>query len=72
MHGARVPTIRNRLTKAFSILERIAVERLIKGDPQYGKTTEQALIQRELLDLELQDLDEQMEKICRMSAFFRD
>ena len=58
------PTIRERLAEARGRLERLDRERSFCGDPQLGKAVEQRIVWRELLDLELQDIDEQIERIC--------
>ena len=63
---------RNRLAEACRTLEAIARDRRAEGDPTLGKAMEQRIIQRELLELELQDLDEQMDRIRAATAQIRD
>lgn len=64
MQNVRVPTIHERLAEARLRLERLDLERLLSGDPLLDKAGEQRIVWRELLDLELQDFDEQVERIC--------
>jgi hypothetical protein len=45
-------------------LEGIEVMRELTNDQFFGKLTENRLIWRELLDLELQDIEEEIERIC--------
>ena len=48
-----------RLNRAFSRLQDIQLVRNHRQDPFFGKSAEERFIWRELLDLELQDVDEQ-------------
>ena len=57
-------TIHERLAEARCHLQCLDRVRSFTGDPRFGKTIEQRIVWRELLDLELQDLDEQIERIC--------
>jgi len=52
-----------RLARAFSRLEDMQLVRIEWEDPLLGKSDEERIIWRELLDLELQDVDEQIERI---------
>lgn len=52
-----------RLNRAFSRLQDIQLVRNHRQDPFFGKSAEERFIWRELLDLELQDVDEQIERI---------
>lgn len=63
--GSRV---RNRLAEAYRTLEGIERDRRAERDPALGKAMEQRIVQRELLELELQDLDEQMDRIRDATA----
>ena len=56
--------IQRRLAQAFALIEQIQEQRLQEQDPLAGRFIEERLIWRELLDLELQDIDEQIERIC--------
>jgi len=59
---------RKRLAKAFDCLEKLEWQRVQRGDPALGKFVEERIIWLELLELELQAIDEQLE---RMSAVVR-
>lgn len=52
-----------RLNRAFNRLQDIQLVRNHRKDPFFGKSAEDRFIWRELLDLELQDVDEQIERI---------
>jgi hypothetical protein len=49
-----------RLREECTFLDRLDVERVERGDPKFGKTFEERIIWRELLDLELQAVDERI------------
>ena len=51
-----------RLSKATAYLERLDEERSSCGNPTAGKAIETRIIWRELLDLELQEFDEEIER----------
>jgi hypothetical protein len=57
---------RHRLAQAFSRLQSIQLVRNHVQDPLFGKSTEDRIIWRELLDLELQDVDEQIDDYQRL------
>ncbi len=61
----RVPVYptRERLSQAFPRLENIRLVRDYLPDPLFEKFAETRIIWRELLELELQDVDEQIERI---------
>ena len=52
-----------RLVEAFSCLERLESERAYWQDPVFGGFLEERIIWRELLELELQDIDETIGRI---------
>ena len=54
---------RQRLTQAFSRLQNIQLARSHRQDSLFKKWAEERIIWRELLELELQDVDEQIERI---------
>jgi hypothetical protein len=56
--------VHDRLIAARASLERIDRQRALSGDPHFGKAAEQSIVWRELFDLELQEFDEQIERIC--------
>ena len=57
-------SLHERLAEARIRLERLDRERSWSGNPLLGKAVEHRLVWRELLDLELQDIDQQMDRIC--------
>jgi hypothetical protein len=71
MKNARNPVLYERLAKAVAYLERLDVERFAHGDPNLGKSIEERIIWRELLDLELQDFDEQIEHLSEAAQNLR-
>ncbi len=52
-----------RLAEAFNCLQKLERQRAYGHDPVFGKSVEERIIWRELLELELQDVDEQIERI---------
>lgn len=62
--GKPVCPARQRLAEAFARLLRIDLERLETDDPLYARPEEDRIVWRELLDLELQDIDERLGKIA--------
>jgi hypothetical protein len=59
-----VETIRRRLTEQLARLEQLDAERERRGDSRFGKSTEDRIVWGELIELELQDIDEQVSRIC--------
>lgn len=53
-----------RLVEEYAMLSRLEVERVERGEPNFGKAIEERILWRELLELELQDVDEQIERIA--------
>ena len=66
MKSTRMFVIHDRLAKAAACLERLDEERVVLGDPNLGKSIEERIIWRELLDLELQEFDEQIERLSEV------
>jgi hypothetical protein len=60
-------TIWQRLAEKKACLEYLNAERA-SGDSGFGKTTEDRIVWGELLELELQDIDEQVSRICQAAA----
>jgi hypothetical protein len=60
----RMQTARRRLAEAVARLERLDVERERRSDSRFGKTAENRIIWGELIELELQEIDEQVSRIC--------
>ena len=54
-----------RLAEEKACLEHMAVERECRGNAGFGKTTEYRIVWKELLDLELQDIDEQVAALVK-------
>lgn len=61
-HGGG-PSVHQRLDRAFYQLQDIRFLRSLEGDPLFGRAAEQQLIWRELVELELQYVDEEIERI---------
>ena len=55
---------RQRLAEAVARIERLDAERERRGDSRFGRTTENRIIWGELLELEMQEIDEQVSRIC--------
>ena len=51
-----------RLAMAFARLQEIDFVRNHRQDPQYGRGVEHQIVWRELLELEMQEFDEPMER----------
>jgi len=56
--------IRERLSREFAYLECLDFERSQRGNANFGWATEDRIIWRELFELELQNLDDQIERTC--------
>ena len=52
-----------RLVEGASCLERLDLERTLWRDPSLGRLIEERIICRELLELQLQEIDEQIGRI---------
>ena len=57
-----------RLTEEKYCLEHLDAERAYRGDTDFGRTTEDRIVWGELLDLELQEIDEQIIRICQTAG----
>ena len=60
----RMQTARQRLAEAVARLECLDAERERRGDSRFGRTAENRIIWGELIELELQEIDEQVSRIC--------
>jgi hypothetical protein len=56
--------IQRRLTEGKAALERLQSQRQRRGNSAFGKAEEDRIVWGELLELELQDIDEQVSRIC--------
>lgn len=59
---------RERLAREFFWLETLSCESARGVNSAIGKLAEQRIVDRELIDLELQEFDEQIERICEAAA----
>jgi hypothetical protein len=59
----RSTVIKQRLAEEKSLLDQLDSEREYRGDSNFRKTAEDRIVWGELLDLELQDFDEQLNRI---------
>lgn len=64
---ASTPT-EQRLAQGFACLQNLQKAREELEDPHFGTGTEQRIVWRELLELELQDVDEQIERILNAAG----
>ena len=60
-------TTRERLMRGFSCLKNLQMVRNHRQDPHFGRAVEERIIWRELLELELQSVDEQIDGITSRS-----
>jgi hypothetical protein len=65
------PTFK-RLREECAVLGDLELERIERADPQFGKAIENRILWRELLELELQDIDERIERIAETAATRQD
>jgi hypothetical protein len=59
---------RLRLARAFARLESLQIMRGSRANPLLGRAAEEQIIWRELLELELQEVDEQIRRISESCA----
>ncbi|HLK47937.1 MAG TPA: hypothetical protein VKT49_07370 [Bryobacteraceae bacterium] len=64
MMNCRVTAVKERLSEAKESLDYLEAERSLRGDPEFGKRTEQQIIWRELLELQFQDAEERIASMC--------
>ena len=64
----RLPNTQERLERGFSRLRGIQLVRNHRQDRFFGKSAEERIVWRELLDLELQDVDEQIERLSAAAS----
>ena len=68
MNRANALTVGQRLTEGKASLDGLDLERARRGDSTFGRALENKTIWRELLELELQDVDEQIGRICEAAG----
>lgn len=61
-------TIRQRLAEEKAFLDQLDAEREYRGEPNFGRAVEDRVIWRELLILELHDIDEEVKRICQTTG----
>lgn len=61
-------TIWQRLAEEKACLEHLDAGRACRGDSGFGRTIEDRIVWGELLDLELQNIDEQVSRICQAAG----
>jgi len=61
-------TIWPRLAEKKACLEHLDAERACRGNSGFGRTIEDRIVWSELLDLELQNIDEQVSRICQAAG----
>lgn len=60
--------LQSRLEWAVFQLEEIECARRVLEDPAFGKVAERRIIERQLLELEIQHVDEELERICNCAS----
>jgi hypothetical protein len=63
-----MPLVEQRLEKSVAFLETLALIRSIEGDESFGRAVEGRIVQREVIDLEMQEVDEAIDSICQRSS----
>jgi hypothetical protein len=57
-------TVQKRLAEAMACLEYLETERVLRNDWEFGRLVEQRTVSRELLELEMQDAEERIARMC--------
>jgi hypothetical protein len=68
MRTVGTSSLHERLAVSRARLERLDQERIRSGNPFLDKDIEHRIVWSELLELELQEIDEQVDRICRATA----
>lgn len=58
------PSVHERLIESFQCLERLEAERAFRRDPHFAKFLERRIVLRELVELELYEVDGQIAGIA--------
>ena len=64
MKSSGTASTRERLVEANACLEYLDAERARRGDPNFGRLLEDKTVWRELLELELEDADYRIARMC--------
>ena len=64
MTNSQATQTKQRLLEAKECLDYLELERSQRVDPAFGALTEQQIVWRELLELELQDAEERIACMC--------
>ncbi len=67
----RRSSLQKRLAGAAACLERLEGARALHSDPGLGRVVEEGIISRELLDLELQQFDEETNRLSEVAQNLR-
>ena len=65
MTGSGTPTVRERLAEAKASLDYLDAERTRRADPDFGRGLEDKIVWRELLELELEDAEDRITRMCK-------
>jgi len=60
--------IREKLAQDCSRVSELEHDRLLLRDPLFGRAEERRIIDSHLFELEMQDIDERIDAICRHST----
>ena len=60
--------VRKRIAENFLRLRELEQQRAVARDPEFGRAEQRRMVNRELLDLELQAVEDEIESICREAA----
>ena len=64
MRSSGIASVGERLAGAKACLDYLDLERERRADPDFGRRTEDQIIWRELLELEFQDAEERIARMC--------
>lgn len=68
MPHSRASRVHERLVESVLRLEQLERHRLIIRDPDFGKAEQRRIVNREILEMELQAIEEEIESICEKAA----
>ena len=64
MQNTGATTVRERLAEAKASLDYLDLERARRADPEFGKRIEARIVWREILELELEEAEERITRLC--------